>query len=301
MENNPLAALSDQLADTVERASAFSAAVLVDGAFVASGVFWKPGLLVTSDHNLKKAGGRLEILRPDGECVTATVKGRASGVDLAILEVEDPRATAVPFRETATPARPGQLMLVTGRSLETGVNSTMGVVSAVSGPWRTWKGGQMERFIRLDVALFPGVNGGLVVDTRGNAIGIATNALSRIAGVVIPSETIESALQRILEGKSGTTPGYLGVGLHEVDYNGRKLPIVLSVMPGLAAETAGIVVGDILTSIGGRELQGVRDVWAELIEISHDGKQTQIGLIRGGQPLNVTTILGERPKNDEEE
>ena len=45
--------------------------------------------------------------------------------------------------------------MVVGRSADSGVNATMGVISAVSGPWRTWRGARMDRYIRLDMTLYP--------------------------------------------------------------------------------------------------------------------------------------------------
>ncbi len=295
---NPLAALSDQLANAVGKGSASTVAVLSDGVFVASGIVWKPGLVVTTDHALKKAG-KLEVVLPDRRRVDASLKGRAKGVDVAALSIEDTAAVAPPELGDAAKVRTGQLMLVTGRSLDTGVNATMGVVSAVSGAWRTWRGGQMDQFIRLDVALFPGVNGGAVIDPNGLVVGLATNALSRIAGVVIPVAAVHAAVARIEEGRSAA-PGYLGVGLHEVEYSGRKLPIILSVMPGGAAELAGLVVGDLISGMNGKEISGVRDVWTELLDMGGTRKPVRLDLIRGGQPVTLHVEVGERPAAEED-
>jgi S1-C subfamily serine protease len=299
---NPLAALSDHLANTVSNVSAITVAVLSDGDFVASGIIWKPGVVVTTDHALKKSG-RISLVLPEGKVIDATLKGRAKGVDVMVLEFETPDTqTEHAGSHLGDPkaVRPGQLMLVAGRSLDTGVNATMGVVSAVSGAWRTWRGGQMDQFIRLDVALFPGVNGGAVTDPQGRVIGLATNALSRIAGVVIPVQTVNAALDRILAGRK-TSRGYLGVGLHEVDYEGRKLPIILSVEPGGAAAHSGLVVGDLITSMDGKEIAGVRDVWTALLDLDITGREIELGVLRGGQPISVHVTVGERAESDEEQ
>jgi len=66
-----------------------------------------------------------------------------------------------------------------GRAPDSGVNATMGVISAVSGSWRTWRGGMMDQYIRLDLTLYPGSSGGVVISTHGEALGIATSGLSR--------------------------------------------------------------------------------------------------------------------------
>jgi S1-C subfamily serine protease len=291
---NPLAALSEQLANLVESAAASTVAVLSDGAFAASGVLWQSGAIVTVDHALKKPG-KLSVRLADGRMAEATLKGRAKGADLAVLsaDVQGP----LPVLGDPAQVRAGQLMLVSGRSLDTGVNATMGVVSAVSGAWKTWRGGQIDRFIRLDVALFPGVDGGAVLDAQGRILGIATNALSRIAGVVIPAATIDAAIVRVNEGKR-SGGGFLGVGLHEVDYQGRKLPIVLSVKPESGAAKAGVLVGDLIDGIDGKAVNGVMDVWTALLEA---GGSLDLNLIRGGQPPFTARVeLSDRPGEEPE-
>ena len=81
----------------------------------------------------------------------------------------------------------GNLILAVGRAPESGVNATMGVISAVSGSWRTWRGGMMDQYIRLDVTLYPGTSGGAVVNTQGEALGIATSGLPGWPGWPCPS------------------------------------------------------------------------------------------------------------------
>lgn len=288
-----MVALSQHLADTTERIGASSVAVLIDGAYASSGLCWRDGgIIVTTAHALKKAGaGSLTVLLGDGRTVAATLKGKVRGFDLAVLTV----AETIPLPVFGDPAlvRPGHLMLVAGRSLDTGVNATVGAVSAVSGPWQTWTGGHMRRFIRLDVALFAGVDGGAVVDSSGAVIGIATSALSRIAGVVIPRETVDAAIDAVLAGKGGE-PAFLGVGLHEIDYENGRAPIVLSVDPKGAAAAGGILVGDLIASLDGKTVAGIRDLWALLNNSELIGRPVQVGLIRGGEAVAVTVTLGAR-------
>src|SRR5207237_4495520 len=90
------------------------------------------------------------------------------------------------------------------------------IVSAVSGPWRTWRGGRLDHYIRLDLTLYPGSSGGVVVNTAGEVIGIATSALSRIAGLAIPAANIDRVTDEILT-RGRIARGYLGVGLQPVE------------------------------------------------------------------------------------
>src|SRR5580658_1383149 len=191
---NELAALSNELAAAVERAGKSVVAVHARPRFSSSGVFWKPGVIVTAEHAIRRED-EITVTLPDGKNVTAVLTGSDPGTDLAVLKVDYEGAPVQPAK--AAPV-PGNLALAIGRSEDSGVNATMGVISAVSGPWRTWRGGRLDNYIRLDLTLYPGSSGGLVVDVSGNAIGIATSALSRIAGVAIPASTIDRVVDEIL-------------------------------------------------------------------------------------------------------
>ena len=124
----------------------------------------------------------------------------------------------------------------------------MGVISAVSGSWRTWRGGMLDQYIRLDVTLYPGSSGGVVINTQGEALGIATSGLSRLAGLAVPASTVNRVVDELLA-KGHISRGYLGLGLQPIALPGDlskklKLPnsagvIVLSVEPNGPADSAG--------------------------------------------------------------
>src|SRR5262249_13440423 len=144
---------------------------------------------------------------------SATLAGTDPGTDVAVLKTD---WTGDPAPRAGAALVPGNLALTIGRSEDSGVNATMGIVSAVSGSWRTWRGGRLDQYIRPDLTLYPGSSGGVVVNTAGEAIGIATSALSRIAGVAIPASTIDRVLDEILT-RGHIAKGYLGVGLQPVE------------------------------------------------------------------------------------
>jgi S1-C subfamily serine protease len=170
----------------------------------------------------------------------------------------------------------------------------MGIVSAVGPAWRTWRGGRLDSYIRLDLTLYPGSTGGLVVNVAGEAIGVATPALSRIAGVAIPTTTIERVLQEILK-RGRVARGYLGVGLQPVELSDHhKGLIVLSLESAGPAAKAGILIGDILVSLGGKNVEDTEDIQGAL-----DGQAIGTAIVavisRGGESRNVSIAIGERP------
>jgi S1-C subfamily serine protease len=288
---NELAALSNELAVAVERAGHAVVAVHARPRFSSSGVFWRPGIVVTAEHTIRREE-EITVTLPDGKNVPASLAGSDPGTDLAVLKVEADQAPVK--RATAEPA-PGNLALTIGRSEDSGVNATMGIISAVSGPWRTWRGGRLDRYIRLDLTLYPGSSGGLVVNVAGEALGIATSVLSRIAGLAIPASTIDRVADEILA-RGRVARGYLGVGLQPVELpDHHKGLIVLSLEPEGPAAKAGVLIGDILTSLGGSKVTDTDDIQAVLE--SHAVGQSVAGLVsRGGVSQTIAITVGERPR-----
>jgi S1-C subfamily serine protease len=288
---NELAALSNELADAVERAGHAVVAGHARPRFSSSGVFWRPGIVVTAEHTIRREE-EITVTLPDGKNVPASLAGSDPGTDLAVLKVEADQAPVK--RATAEPA-PGNLALTIGRSEDSGVNATMGIISAVSGPWRTWRGGRLDRYIRLDLTLYPGSSGGLVVNVAGEALGIATSVLSRIAGLAIPASTIDRVADEILA-RGRVARGYLGVGLQPVELpDHHKGLIVLSLEPEGPAAKAGVLIGDILTSLGGSKVTDTDDIQAVLE--SHAVGQSVAALVsRGGVSQTIAITVGERPR-----
>ena len=73
-------------------------------------------------------------------------------------------------------------------------NATMGVISAVSGSWRTWRGGMIDQYIRLDLTLFPGSSGGAVINTQGKVLGTIPRFHHMACGEVFRSLGTRTAL-----------------------------------------------------------------------------------------------------------
>jgi S1-C subfamily serine protease len=288
-----LATLSNELAAVVAGAADKVVSVDARPRFSSSGVFWRPGVLVTAEHTIRRED-EISISLPDGTSATATIAGSDPGTDLAVLKTDHPGS--VPAIAAAAPV-PGALALTIGRSADSGVNATMGIVSAVSGPWRTWRGGRLDAYIRLDLTLYPGSSGGLVVNTAGEAIGIATSALSRIAGVAIPASTIDRVVNEILA-RGRVRRGYLGVGLQPVELpDHHKGLIVLSLEPEGPAGKAGVLIGDVLLSLGGRKVADTEDIQTAL-EGTQVGGPIAAEVLRGGAAKTITITVGERPRRD---
>lgn len=287
-----LAAFSSELASIFAKAGESVVAVHARPRFSSSGVLWREGIIVTAEHTIRREQD-IEVTLPDGRNVPATLAGSDAGTDIAVLKVDG--AGGRPAAAAKELPAAGHLALAIGRSQDSGVNATMGIVSAVSGEWRTWRGGRLDAYIRLDLTLYPGSSGGLVLNTGGEALGIATSVLSRIAGLAIPASTIDRVVDEILT-RGHVARGYLGVGLQPVELpDHHKGLIVLSLEPQGPAARAGVLIGDIFVALDDAAAESTEDVQRAL-ERRRPGERTEAKLWRGGEEKALAIEIGERPR-----
>jgi len=296
-----LASLSSELAKLVEEVQPYVVAVHARGHFPSSGVHWRPGIIVTADHTVRRDED-IQVTLPDGKRADAVLAGRDPGTDIAALKV-DGLGSPAPQTGGADPVAAGELALVLGRSPDSGPNASLGVISAVSGPWRTWRGGRLDNYIRLDATMFPNSSGGAVVDVRGRLLGIATSALSRIAGLAIPASSVSRVLDALLT-KGHVPRGYLGIGAQPVGIpDALRASLALTAKSGIMvvkveadgpADRSGVLLGDILVSLGDTTLEEFEDLQS-VSDSGIIGKQVKAHLIRAGAMLELSITVGERP------
>ncbi|HEX3463351.1 MAG TPA: trypsin-like peptidase domain-containing protein [Candidatus Elarobacter sp.] len=289
-ETSALVALSNDVAATVERVAAGVVAVEARSRIGASGFFIRPDLILTADHALEN--DEVEIVRAGGETQRATIAGRDPSTDLALLRVE---AAGTPL-EFAPPEalRVGAIALAVARDDDGDVAASMGVISAVGGAWRTWHGGEIDAFVRPDLSLYPRFSGSPLADVTGRVIGLNTGGLSRRQALTVPAATIGRVVDALLA-RGGRIPrGYLGVALQGV----RGGVIVLGVEPGSPAERGGLILGDVITAIGGETVEDAGDIHARLGS-GTVGAPLALDVRRGGAPQRVQVTVGERPEREE--
>src|SRR5947208_3011101 len=140
METN-LLALSQELEQAVDRAAAFVVAVHGRRRMSSSGFLWRDGVVVTSEHAIQHDED-IRVTLADGRTVEATLAGRDPGTDIAVLRVTGGGSASAAARPGTL--KPGRIVLSLGRSRDSGVNASMGILSAVSGAWRSWRGGALD-------------------------------------------------------------------------------------------------------------------------------------------------------------
>lgn len=297
-----LSGLSQSLVQLVEEASGGVVAVKAAPYRVVTGLSLHEDLIAVADHSLRREG-RVPIQSADSKTAVATILGREPSLDLAFLKVEGITLTPLATADAGS-LRAGMLAAVIGMTMDVGVSASVGVLGAVGGPRRTWRGGTLDSFLRLDVNLYPSQSGAAVVDVAGKLIGMATPGLSRHSTLAVPIATLQRVAEELLrEGR--IRHGYLGVGLQPVamlkslrDRHGIEAEsglIVLSIEADSPAEQAGLQLGDVLISIDGRALEDVDDLQS-LLRGDAVGKTVRAKLLRGGEPVESDITIGERVK-----
>lgn len=294
--------ISNELATIVREVNPYVVSVRARRHYPSSGLLWSSGVVVTADHTIQRDDD-IAVTLAHEKVVDAKVVGRDPGTDLAVLRLEASGSFRAGLNR-ANEVKAGEFALVVGRSPESGANASLGIISASSGPWRTWRGGQLDAYLRLDAKMFPNSSGGVVVNARGEFIGIATSALSRIAGLAIPVSTVARVAEKLLE-KGFVPRGYLGIGVQPVGFPEHlRAKLSLSTKGGLIvlmveskgpADKAGVLVGDILTGLGDAPVEQTDDLQT-YCDSDTIGRSVKVKLIRGGALEELTLIVGERPR-----
>jgi serine protease DegQ len=300
-----LVELSDALALATEQAAATVVAVHSEPRGSASGVVWRPGVIVTSEHALRRDED-IRVTLADGRVAQATLVGRDPLTDLAVLKCAEATtaiANAADANSDVNRLKPGSLILAVGRTRVSGPVAAFGVVSLVANERKTWTGASLAPYIRLDVSIQPTAVGGAVVDAGGKVFGVITPRFGRFGAIVIPATAVNSVVDTLLE-KGRIPRGYLGVGLQPVRLpealrqtlkrEEKTAAIVLEIEPDSPANRAGLMIGDIIVSLGGNTVSRLEDIHSKL-HGSAIGNSFAIGFVRGGAVQQAEITVAERP------
>jgi S1-C subfamily serine protease len=255
----------------------------------ASGFIWRPGLIVTSDEGLAEEGD-VRVTLPGGESLAARPLGRDPSTAIALLGIE--RRDLQPLTLVEAIPSAGALALAAGA--EAGApTAALGVVSVSRGPWQSMRGGDIDARIELDTRLRRAAEGGVAVNSTGQAFGMTVFGPRRRV-LVIPAATINRVAPR-LETQGRIPRGYLGLGLQPVttDGGGSGLMVMSVDLEGPGAR-ANIHQGDVIVGWDGKPVTRLQPLLKSLGPDSV-GKQVKLELRRGGQSLQADIQIGERP------
>ena len=295
-----LAALSHDLAEAVSQVGRSVVAIHGRRRIPSSGVVWGPGLVVTANHTLTRDED-IALTLPDGASGVAALAGRDPTTDIAVLRT----AAKLSPVERAPDAdlQVGRLVLAVGRPGPQ-VTASLGIVSALGGEWRTWQGGRVDRFVRLDLSIYDGFSGGPLVEAGGRVLGINTSGLTRATAVALPVATVDRVVDELAK-KGHITRGYLGLAVQpvrlpepmrqELGLAGKMGLVIINLEVGGPADRAGLLLGDIVTGLEGADVSDPSDILS-FLGPERVGKEAKLRIVRAGKLKPVTITVGERPR-----
>jgi S1-C subfamily serine protease len=258
-------------------------------------VFAGDGVIVAASHNVERDEDVVVGLE-GGKRLPATLVGRDSSTDLAVLRVEA-SGLAVPQWSDLAGLAVGQLAVLIGRPGRQ-VRAALAMISDVRDSWRSPAGAKLERYVELDAARERGFSGSVVVDAAGRPLGIASSGLLRRRGLVLPGATLRRVVESLLA-HGRVRRGFLGIGAYPVRLQadleerlGQPVGlIVVGVQPDSPAAAAGLVLGDVLLGFDGQPLSDLTQLHALLSE-ERIGKPATLRILRGGEPRDLAVTVG---------
>jgi serine protease Do len=277
---------------------------------VGAGVVMTPdGYIVTNAHVVEGARRirvRLQGMKqeqdPDayGE-LDAKLVGVDQFSDVAVIKIEAKNLPALEFADSSM-LKQGQVVFAFGSPLGLENSVTMGVVSATE---RQIDPDNPAIYIQTDAPINPGNSGGPLVDVDGKVVGINTFILSESGGneglgFAIPSNVVKTVYEQ-LRTEGHVHRGEIGVAARTITpdlLEGLHLPTARGVLledvtPDSPAEKAGLKIGDVVTSVGGKPVNNIRQFSLDLLGYKI-GESAKIEVLRGPKQFSYSVKLIER-------
>jgi serine protease Do len=258
------------------------------------------GYAVTNNHVINNAK-TVQVTTDDGRTFSAKVIGSDANTDLALIKVDGQNFPFVKFADRDP--RIGDWVVAVGNPFGLGGTVTAGVVSAHG---RDIGSGSYDDFIQIDAPINKGNSGGPTFDLDGNVIGVNTAIYSPSGGSVgigfdIPADTAKMVVAQLKE-HGHVTRGWIGVRIQPVTADiaeslGMKKAegaIVAEPQAGSPAAKAGIVAGDVITAIDGKDVKDARDLARKIASIA-PGTSVKLAVLHGGETKTMSLTLGQLP------
>jgi serine protease Do len=265
------------------------------------------GYLVTNNHVVAD-GTNFTVVMDDGAELDAKLIGADPRTDLAVLKVDaDRKFTYVDFADDSK-VRVGDWVVAVGNPFGLGGSVTAGIVSARG---RDIGAGPYDDFLQIDAAVNRGNSGGPAFNLNGEVVGINTAIFSPSGGNVGIAFAIPASTAKVVVGdlmKDGTVSrGWLGVQIQPVTaeiaeslgLTPAKGALVSEPQADGPAKKAGIVAGDVITAVDGKDVASPREL-ARLIAGIVPGKSVDVTVWRNGNSEVVKVDLGTLPGSDKQ-
>jgi len=264
------------------------------------------GYIVTNRHVVEKADRIRVKLQDEPQGAPghdAKVIGTDQETDLAVIKIDVDHALPSAKLGNSEGMQVGDWVLAIGSPFGLQETVTAGIVSAKGRnivPNR-----QFQSFIQTDAAINPGNSGGPLVNMAGEVIGINTAILTETSsyagvGFAMPSNTVAQVYNQLIGPDHRVARGSIGI-----EFAAQPNPAIArvygsgvtvsNVVAGSPAETAGLKVGDTITSVDGRDVKGGDDLVADIAS-RKPGSKAKLDYVRNGKKESTTVTIADRSK-----
>ena len=262
------------------------------------------GYILTNNHVVENAT-KIHVTFAGEREYEAEVIGTDPPTDVALIKID---ASNLPFLDVSDSdqLRVGDQVMAIGNPFGVGQTVTLGIVSALG---RNIGLMDYSDLIQTDASINPGNSGGALVNMSGKLVGMNAAILSRSGGsqgigFAIPSNMalkVVDALRTV----GHVQRAYLGVYPQAVDqtmadYYGMDRPrgvLVTQVNENTPAERAGLRNGDIILSVGDKDIKNP-SMLRNVISLSEVGQKVKLNIVRDGKEKDVYVQLDELPAPD---
>ncbi len=293
-----------------------------------SGFVWGLNGHITTNNHVIEGAEKIVVQFSDGRTADAEIVGTDPDSDLAVIIVDVNTEWLQPVTvNDMSDINVGQLAVAIGNPFGLDNTMTVGFISALGRSLPVDQNGlrsfyTIPNIIQTDAPINPGNSGGVLVNSRGEVIGVTTAIISPVQasagiGFAVPADIVLKVVPELIANGSYKHAwlGLSGATLTSDVATAMDLPsdlqgvLVGSVIEEGPAETSGLLAGedvitldginltvggDIITELDGESVRDFEDLVAQL-SVHRAGEEVTLTIIRDGveMPMNVT--LGERP------
>jgi serine protease Do len=300
---------------------------------LGSGFVWdQQGHIVTNNHVVNGAT-KIQVTFSDGTTVPATLVGADPDSDLAVVKVDVAAEKLHPVQMADSKSiQVGQLAIAIGNPFGLEGSMSTGIISAVGrslpADETSLQSYTIPDIIQTDAPINPGNSGGILIDARGQVLGVTSAIESPVGanagvGFAIPSAIVNNVVPALIKdgkyvhswlGISGTTltpdlAKAMGLDLSQ------RGALVEEVLPNSPAEKAGLhasnnqatidgqlvnVGGDVITAIDNQPVLQMDDLIAYLAGSTKVDQKVTLTILRDGKQQNVDVTLAARPSAEQQ-
>jgi len=259
---------------------------------------------VVTNHHIVENGSKFTVAFADGTQSEASLVGADARTDLAVLKIKDARKFTY-LKFSGDDVRVGEWVVTMGNPFGLGGSVTAGIVSAHN---RALRSNRYDEFLQIDAAVNRGNSGGPVFNLKGEVIGINNQILSPNGGNIgiafaIPAATAREIVEDLMA-NGQVVRGWIGVQIQPVTNDIAEsvgLPqaggaIVTEPQEGSPAAKAGIVAGDIITTVNGQKIDNPRSLARSIAALAPESR-VKVGIWRNGQASEIEVTLGKLENN----